>query len=201
MPEWPSRQLPEGIDVRAPKKMLMVNGYRDQSCRLWRPYKSVHGASGVCIETHDDTARVYPCRLGEGGSGVVERRVSAIEQKTVSIAGSIGVNPNDAAFGISPASKGKRTTRIINGRIRPVESHVTLALCGTCGSTDVCGSTNDCARGEHDAATTADCAGWIEGRREYAFLGHQKTVGDISSGKDAAGWVGTGSPPTFHPMG
>jgi hypothetical protein len=24
-PEWPSRQLPKGIDVRAPEKMLMVD--------------------------------------------------------------------------------------------------------------------------------------------------------------------------------
>lgn len=48
------------------------------------PYKSVGDVGGVCIQTHDHTARVYTCCFSENGPREVERRVRAIEQKTMS---------------------------------------------------------------------------------------------------------------------
>jgi hypothetical protein len=55
------------------------------SAGLRRTDKSVLNHCGVEIDTNDDTARVYPSRISEDGSGKVERRENAIaQQKSVS---------------------------------------------------------------------------------------------------------------------
>jgi len=82
-PEWPQVNSEKCIDERPITKDLSI-GQAD-SHRLRRPHKSVHDIRGVQVDTNDDTARIYPSRITEDGSGRVERREHAIaQQKRVS---------------------------------------------------------------------------------------------------------------------
>jgi hypothetical protein len=76
------------------------------SAGLRRTDKSVLNHRGVKIDTNDDTARVYPSRISEDGSGEVERRENAIAQKkSVSNACSIVVFPTMSSLGLfAPAN-------------------------------------------------------------------------------------------------
>jgi hypothetical protein len=128
------------------------------SAGLRRTDKSVLNDRGVKIDTNDDTARVYPSRVSEDGSGEVERRENAIaQQKSVSNACSIVVFPDNVAFGVIRSRERRYSARKINRGERPMGQQVSVTH-----STAIRVRTDDCARSVHRAGTAADCAGRIE---------------------------------------
>ena len=140
--------------------------------RLPRPDKSVLGASGVKVDTHDSTARVYSrCITESDGSGWVERCEDAIaQQKRVKDVCTVSVGPYNVALGVIPSGKREGSARKINGGERPVVQQISVGR-----STTIDVRTDDCARRVNGAGSAADCARWIE-TGESPVLGHYKTV-------------------------
>jgi hypothetical protein len=119
------------------------------SAGLRRTDKSVLNHRGVKIDTNDDTARVYPSRISEDGSGEVERRENAIaQQKSVSNACSIVVFPDNVVLGVIRSSERRHSARKINRGERPMGQQVSVTH-----STAIRVRIDDCARRVHRAGT------------------------------------------------
>jgi hypothetical protein len=128
------------------------------SAGLRRTDKSVLNDRGIKMDTNDDTARVYPSRISEDGSGEVEQRENAIAwQNSVSNACSIVVFPDNVALGVTRSSERRYSARQINRGEPPMGQQVSVTH-----STAIRVRTDDCARWVHRAGTAADCTGRIE---------------------------------------